>query len=44
MAQGLEAVAHPFILIHLVREYVVYVARWSDLPETLTSSADRMLR
>ena len=43
MAKGLEAVAHPFVRVHLVREYMVNVMRRSNLPEAFASSADRML-
>ena len=43
MAKGLKSVAHPFVHIHLMREYVVNVMRWSNLSEALASSAYRML-
>lgn len=43
MAKGLELIAHPFVHIHLVREYMVNVMRWSNLPKAFASSADRML-
>ena len=42
-AERLEAVAHPFISVHSVREDVVNVVSWRNSPEALASSADRML-
>lgn len=44
MAKRLEAVAHPFFFVHLMRKYVVNVVGWRYFPQALTSSADRVLR
>jgi len=43
MAKGLKSIAHPFVHIHLVREYVVNVMRWSNLSEALATRTYRML-
>jgi hypothetical protein len=43
MAKGLESIAHPFLYVHPMREYVVNVMRRSNLPKAFASSADRML-
>jgi len=42
-AERLEAVAHPLISVHSVREDVVNVVSWRNFSEALASSADRML-
>ena len=42
-AERLEAVAHPLISVHFVREDVVNVVSWRNSSKALASSADRML-